>query len=79
MQNYRKTSHTTYDCKNHIVWKTKYRKKVMTSLMSELVRGVCKEHDIEILKGHISKYTPFCTCPHIHFSRLQPKSNPSAF
>jgi hypothetical protein len=28
MQNYRKTSHTTYDCKYHIVWITKYWKKV---------------------------------------------------
>ncbi|MFM8848916.1 MAG: transposase [Cytophagales bacterium] len=29
MQNYRKAPHSTYDCKYHIVWITKFRKKVM--------------------------------------------------
>ncbi len=28
MQKYRKTSHTVYDIKYHIVWITKYRKKI---------------------------------------------------
>jgi putative transposase len=58
MQNYRKTSHTTYDCKYHIVWITKYRKPVMTGLSAvrirELIRDICKEHEVEILHGHIS-------------------------
>lgn len=30
MQNYRKSSHSTYDLKYHIVWITKYRKKALT-------------------------------------------------
>ena len=59
MQNYLKTSHTTYDCKYHIVWITKYRKAVLGGLVGsrvrELLRQICKEHDIEILKGHVSK------------------------
>jgi putative transposase len=59
MQNYRKTSHTSYDCKYHVVWITKYRKKVLTGIVAErvreLVRGICKEHEVEILKGHVSK------------------------
>ena len=59
MQNYRKTSHTTYDCKYHIVWITKYRKKVMSGVVAErvreLVRQICKENDVEIIKGHVSK------------------------
>jgi putative transposase len=54
MQNYRKTSHTTYDCKYHIVWITKYRKPIMTGLLAErvreLLRGICKEHEVEILQ-----------------------------
>ena len=58
MQNYKKTSHTTYDCKYHIVWITKYRKKVLTGLIAErvreLLRQICKEHEVEILKGHVS-------------------------
>ena len=59
MQSYRKTSHSTYDCKYHIVWITKYRKKVMSGLVGErvreLIRQICKENDVEILKGHASK------------------------
>lgn len=59
MQNYRKTSHTTYDCRYHIVWITKYRKKVLSGIVAErvreLLRGICKEHEVEILKGHFSK------------------------
>lgn len=58
MQNYRKTSHSTYDLKYHIVWITKYRKKVLkgevATKLRELVREICKANDIEILKGHVS-------------------------
>lgn len=71
MQNDRKTSHTTYDCKYHIVRITKYRKKVPVGLVSErvreLTRGICKEHDVEILKGHVSK-------DHVHLSVPVPAS-----
>ena len=59
MENYRKTSHSLYDCKYHIVWITKYRKKVLLGLVAErvreLIRQICKEHDVEIIKGHVSK------------------------
>ena len=59
MQNYRKTSHTTYDCKYPIVWITKYRKKVLSGEVGkrvrELVRGICKQNDVEILRGHVSQ------------------------
>ena len=59
MQMYRKGSHTIYDIKYHIVWITKYRKGVMVGLVAErcreLIRQVCKENEVEILKGHISK------------------------
>ncbi len=60
MQNYRKTSHSRHDCKYHTVWITKYRKQVMVGLVAErvreLVRGVCKEHDVEIIRGQVSRY-----------------------
>lgn len=59
MQNYRKTSHSTYDLKYHIVWITKYRKKVLTGQIAErvrtLIREICNQNDVEILKGHVSK------------------------
>jgi putative transposase len=77
MQNYRKTSHSTYDCKYHIVWITKYRKKVMKGLVAErvreLIRGICKEHEVEILKGHVSVdhvHLFVSVPPHLAISKL---------
>jgi len=59
MLNYRKTSHSVYDLKYHLVWITKYRKKVLTGQVAEkvreLIREICKANDIEIIKGHVSK------------------------
>lgn len=59
MQNYRKTSHSTYDLKCHLVWITKYRKKVLTGQVADrvrtLIREICNQNDVEILKGHVSK------------------------
>lgn len=59
MQHYRKTSHSVYDLKYHLVWTTKYRCPVLTGSVAErtreLIREICKANEIEILKGHISK------------------------
>lgn len=59
MQMYRKSSHTIYDIKYHIVWITKYRKPVIAGIVAErcreLVRQVCKENEVEIIRGHVSK------------------------
>ena len=77
MQNYRKTSHSTFDCKYHIVWVTKYRKKILSSETShrlrEIIRGICKENDVEILRGHISKdhvHMFVSVPPHLAISKL---------
>ena len=59
MRSYRKSSHTVYDLKVHLVWITKYRYKVLTKEIGlrirELMRQVCDTNDIEIIKGRISK------------------------
>ena len=59
MENYRKTSHSTYDIKYHIVWITKYRKPALAGKIAErtreLIRGTCKQNEVEILAGHVSK------------------------
>ena len=59
MKNYRKTSHSVYDLKYHLVWITKYRKPVffgdVAVRLRELIREICKSLDIEIIKGHVSK------------------------
>lgn len=77
MQNYRKTSHTTYDCKYHIVWITKYRKKVLSGIVGkrvrELLRQICKTNDVEILKGHVSTdhvHMFVSVPPHLAISKL---------
>ena len=47
MEHYRKTSHSIYDLKVHLVWITKYRKPVMTGELAkrvrELIRQICTE------------------------------------
>ena len=77
MQNYRKTSHTTYDCKYHIVWITKYRKKVLSDQVGirvrELVIEVCKRNNVEILRGHVSRdhvHLFVSVPPHLAVSKL---------
>ncbi len=59
MENYRKTSHSIYDIKYHVVWITKYRKPILNKDISirlrELVRQICTSLDIVIIKGHVSK------------------------
>ena len=77
MENYRKSSHTIYDIKYHIVWITKYRKPVLRGEVAErardLIREICKTKDVEIIKGHVSKdhVHIFVTVPpHISVSQL---------
>jgi len=77
MENYRKSSHTVYDIKYHIVWITKYRKPIMRGDIGErvrdLIREVCLSNDVEILKGHVSKehvHIFVSVPPHLSVSKL---------
>ena len=77
MQNYRKTSHTVYDIKYHLVWITKYRKKILKGELAkrvrELIREICKSNEVEIIKGHISSehvHLFVSVPPHISVSKL---------
>ncbi|MDR2938879.1 MAG: IS200/IS605 family transposase [Clostridiales bacterium] len=77
MENYRKTSHATYDLKYHIVWITKYRKLVLNGKIGdrtrELVRQVCKTNEVEILAGHVGKdhiHLLVSVPPHLSVSKL---------
>ena len=77
MENYRKSSHTIYDIKYHIVWITKYRKPVVRGEIAErlrdLIREICKARDIEILKGHVSRdhvHVLLSVPPHLSVSQL---------
>ena len=59
MDKYRYGSHSRYDLKIHLVFVTKYRKKVLTGEIAKrarkLIREICLANDIQIVKGHISK------------------------
>ncbi|MFH1416893.1 MAG: IS200/IS605 family transposase [Planctomycetota bacterium] len=59
MENYRTFTHTRFDIKYHFVWTTKYRKAVLTGQVAlrlrEVIREVCRTHEIEILQGHVSR------------------------
>ena len=77
MQNYRKSSHCTYDIKYHIVWITKYRKPVMVGGIAkrfqEIVRQVCAQNDVQIVSGHVSKdyvHLLVSAPPHLSPSKL---------
>ena len=58
MENYRTASHSRFDIKYHFVWITKYRRSVLTGQVAhrlrDLIREICKTHEIEIMRGHVS-------------------------
>jgi putative transposase len=65
MAKYRKWSHTTYDCRYHLVWITKYRNKCLTEEMQkrleQILRWVCSEWYVNILsiwmeEDHVHMY-----------------------
>jgi putative transposase len=77
MENYRKSSHSIYDIKYHIVWITKYRKSVITGKIAtrtrELIRIICSTNDVQILSGHVSKdhiHLLVSVPPHLSASKL---------
>jgi putative transposase len=58
MEHYRRTAHTRFDIKFHLVWITKYCKKLLRGevglRLRQIVRTICAELEVEILKGSIS-------------------------
>ena len=59
MKEYRKASHCIYELKYHIVWITKYRKRVLTPEVGkrqrDIIRLICTSLEVEIVKGHIRR------------------------
>jgi len=77
MEHYRKSSHTVYDIKYHIVWITKYRKPILRGEVAErvrdLIREICRAKDVEIIRGHVSKnhvHILVSVPPHVSVSQL---------
>ena len=59
MAEYRKSSHTVYDIKYHLVWVTKYRYQVLKGEVGlrvrELIRQSCLSRNITIIRGSVGK------------------------
>ena len=59
MGEYRRGAHTVFAIHLHLVWTTKYRKQVLTGevplRVRDLVRDICGNNDVKIMKGHVSK------------------------
>ena len=59
IMSYRKSAHSVYDLKYHIVWVTKYRYPILRGEIGirvrELIRQTCNELNVYILTGHVSK------------------------
>ena len=59
MGEYRRGAHTVYEIHLHLVWTKKYRKAVLAgkaaTRVRDLIREICGDHDIKIMKGHVSK------------------------
>ena len=58
MSEYRHGSHTVFSIHLHVVWITKYRKKVMTGEVAfrirDMIREICQQEQVDIIKGHVS-------------------------
>jgi len=74
---YRKTAHSVYDLKYHIVWITKYRKPILRGEIGkrvrELIRQTCASLDVYIVKGHVAKdhvHLLVSVPPHLAVSEL---------
>ncbi|MEM6430085.1 MAG: IS200/IS605 family transposase, partial [Deinococcota bacterium] len=58
MKEYRRGSHTRLELEIHLVWCTKYRKKILKGDLAhrfrDLAREICSELNVEIIKGVVS-------------------------
>ncbi len=59
---YRRGAHTVFEIHLHLVWITKYRRPALTGEIAtrvrDLIRDICGQHDVSIMKGHVSKGSP---------------------
>ena len=57
MKQFKKLSHTVWDCKYHVVWCPKYRFRILkgdvAKSMRAIIRQLCEWKKIEILAGNV--------------------------
>jgi len=61
MYNEERLSHTTWDCKYHLIWIPKYRKKLIYGELPKYVGEVIREVSIQIF-AHSSTGKPVVFC-----------------
>ena len=58
MAEYRQSAHAVFDLKYHLIWCTKYRKKVLRGRIAErardLIRQICAAREVVIVRGTVS-------------------------
>ena len=58
MAEYRQSAHAVFDLKYHMIWCTKYRKKVLRGRIAErardLIRQICAAREVVIVRGSVS-------------------------
>ena len=77
---YRRGAHTVFEIHLHLVWVTKYRRKVLVGEVGfrvrDLLRQICEEQEVNIIKGHVSKdhvHLFVSIPPQVSVSRLMQK------
>lgn len=57
MNNYNKLKHTTWECKYHLVWIPKYRKKIiygpLRKYLGEILKELTLQRESKIIEGHL--------------------------
>ena len=57
MNNYNKLKHTTWECKYHLVWIPKYRKKIiygqLRKNLGEILKELALQRESKIIEGHL--------------------------
>jgi len=57
MNDYTKLTHTTWECKYHLVWIPKYRKKIiygqLRKYLGEILKKLALQRESEIIEGHL--------------------------
>jgi REP-associated tyrosine transposase len=57
MKQFKKLSHTVWDCKYHVVWCPKYRFRILkgdvAKSVREIIRKLCEWKNIEIIAGNV--------------------------
>ena len=65
MKDYESLSHVRWECKYHIVWVPKYRRKKLYGQVrrrfGEITRDLCRQKGIELVEGHaMSDHVHLC-------------------